>query len=694
MRLFRLGSINIWVRTFCWIVFLAFGLVAQANGQYSPQTGRPDNDLTIRIGVEEVRLDAVVVDSKGRPITDLTADDFEIYQDGKGQKIVSCQYIRYYQPQAEKRDARRGDEETLPPIPAPMLTRKSIGRTLVFLVNDLFMGFDDVYNVRLALKKFVETQMHPGDAVALMRTSTGNAALQTLTSDKRQLLATIDNTQFGNGFFRINPYLPLEASRTVPFKIYMNVVAYCINAMQSIPGRKFLLLMTSRITLPSCPQVTDGFTGPSCYIDTHKYLGQANLVADAAWRAGVVIHTLDIRGLTTEPLTDDDQSILPLSKRTGGLVLQNRNFALDGMKDVDEEMKGYYLLTYVPPANTFERGGKNTFRDIKIKVRRALSEVHTRAGFWGTEQPPLEDYGPKFKTPLMQAMFSPFQHKDLKVNLATGFVDDLRKGYTVRAWLHLDGRGLGILDEKDSGQSILLEASAATTDINGFMQDLGSKQLDFRVNNEEIRWIRENGFKFALSLPTKKSGAYYVRVATRDQVSGAMGSAYQFLEIPDLKKKILALSSIFIINSEEDISTILPAAKKEPRDPSGSSAGLIKRSQAHRSYLPGQSFEYMAVIYNAKYKKKAAPLLESQVVLYRDGEELRRSEAEAIDLNGISDFDRIPIRRKLTLENTLQPGDYVLQLLVRDKQAKEKESRAAQALQFEIPASTKSGSGR
>lgn len=677
MRLIHTCSIGIWFQALSWIGFLCFGPVADVNGQHSPQAAPADKDLTIRIGVEEVRLDAVVVDSKGRAITDLTADDFEIYQDGKRQPIVSCQYIRYYQPQAEKRDVRPGDEETLPPIPAPMLTRESIGRTLVFLVDDLFMDFADVSNARMALKTFVETQMHPGDAVAIMRTSTGNAALQTLGSDKRQLLATIENTAFGNGFFRINPFLPPESSVTVPFKIHMNAVAYCINAMQDLPGRKFLLLVTSRITLPSTS---------SGSVDTRKYMLQAHKVADAAWHAGVVIHTLDIRGLTTYPLPSDDQSLLPLSKRTGGLLLMNRNFAFDGLKDVDEEMKGYYLLTYIPPAKSFQKQGEYTFQDVKIKVNRALSEVHTRAGFWGTKQPPLEDYGPKHQTPLMKAMFSPFQHQDLKVHLATGFVDNPPKGYMIRAWLHLDGRALGIIEGKDGGLSVSLEASAATTDINGFMQDLGTRQLGFSVNRDEIRWIRDHGFRFVLSIPTKKPGAYYLRVATRDLSTDAMGSGYQFMEIPDLKKKKLALSSIFVINSEEDASWILPAKKTEPLNPSGSSADVVRRSQALRSYLPGESFEYIAVIYNAKRKKKKAPVLETRVVLYQNGQELRRSEAEAVDLGEIRDFDRIPIRRKLKLDNTLQPGDYVLQLLVKDKQAKEKESLAAQALQFEISA--------
>jgi VWFA-related protein len=666
-----------------WIGFFSFFLAANLNGQSSSQIIKTTDDFRIRVGVEEVRLDAVVVDMKGHPITDLTADDFEIWQDGQLQKISFSQYIRYYPPQPEKRDSGLKDNRSIPPIPSPMLNRDSIRRMLVFLVNDLFMSFDDVANLRMSLKKFVETQMQPGDAVAIMRTSTGNAAMQTLSSDKRQLLATIDNTRFGNGFFRINPFLPTEEKEKASFKIHMNAIGYCINAMQDLPGRKFLLLMTSRTTLPSCPIVTDVPSGQSCYIETSKYQMQANRLADAAWRAGVVIHTLDIRGLTTDPLPDDDQRLLPLSKRTGGLLLMNRNFFVDGIKDVDEEMQGYYLLCYIPPANTFQGRGKSAFHDIQIKVKRAFSEVHGRAGFGGTDEP-LDALTIQHKTPLMAAMFSPFQHKDLQINLASGYAGDMRKGYMLQAWLHLDGRALGVMDQKDGGRSIKLEASAAITDINGLMKNLGNRQLAFRVNSEEIQWIRDHGFKFALSLPIKKPGGYYVRVAARDLATGAMGSAYQFIEIPDLKKKNLALSSIFILNNEEDASWLLPATKREPPAPAGSPTDVVGKSQALRSYLPGESFEYMTVIYNAKDKKMIPPDLEFQVVLYRNGEELQRSAIESIDLNGVTDFKRIPIRKKFKLENTLQPGDYVLQLLIKDKQAEKKESQAAQALQFEI----------
>jgi hypothetical protein len=76
--------------------------------------------------------------------------------------------------------------------------------------------------------------------------------------------------------------------------------------------------------------------------------------------------------------------------------------------------------------------------------------------------------------------------------------------------------------------------------------------------------------------------------------------------------------------------------------------------------------------------------LEVHFVLYRDGEALYTSPEAAVDLSGVSDFQRIPIRKRLQLENTLQPGDYILQLVVTDKQANKKNNGATQVLQFEI----------
>ena len=92
----------------------------------------------------------------------------------------------------------------------------------------------------------------------------------------------------------------------------------------------------------------------------------------------------------------------------------------------------------------------------------------------------------------------------------------------------------------------------------------------------------------------------------------------------------------------------------------------------------------MTVIYNAKTKKENPPDLQSQIILYRNGVELSKSRAEAVELNGVRDFKRIPIRRKFQLEDSMQAGDYVLQFLVKDNKAKEKQSLAARTLSLRI----------
>ena len=81
---------------------LLFLCISFSAGQDVPATpeeaGASDSDsvepFKIKVSVTEVSLDVVVLDKKsGNPIADLTAADFEVYQDDKRQKIKSSVYI-------------------------------------------------------------------------------------------------------------------------------------------------------------------------------------------------------------------------------------------------------------------------------------------------------------------------------------------------------------------------------------------------------------------------------------------------------------------------------------------------------------------------------------------------------------------------------------------------------------------------
>ncbi|MBN1568841.1 MAG: VWA domain-containing protein [Acidobacteria bacterium] len=684
------------------------------------QSTSTEEDFKIRIGVEEVRIDAVVVDGKGRQITDLMADDFEIYQDGQPQKVTSSTYIVERQTSPDKKTVRAQEPEKPPQIPARALTKGVVRRTIVFLVDDLSMSFQDLHNARMSLQKFVETQMYPGDLVAIMQTGKGNAGLQAFSSDKRELLARI-------GSIRWSMNLQSGGIQQIAS------LAYGIKALRDVPGRKFLFLLSAQIMLPEKEDSDALF----------------NRLADEALRAGVVIHTLDILGgINSQTITglDKDKAVKertldaetrphrysisptaednmprspgeiaqleneakldqifgprqsevrrlqaqermvnresPLSQKTGGIFLTGNNFFIDGIGIAEEEMKGYYLLSYVPAANTFTSGSSSAaYHKVTIKVKRPGSVVHTRDGFYGNPGASME--AAKDRNPLEDALFSPFRYSDLKLSLASGYINDPQKGYLLRAWLHLDGQRLGFVNEKDGGHSISLEAVAATSDIHSIIQDSGSTRIGFRVNSKDIQWIRENGIRFSLSLPAQKAGAYYVRVAVKDQSSGAIGSAYQFIEIPDLKRDGLSLSSIFILNRDDDAAWIQSGAAEEPRGQPNRSRQIARRSQALRSYMPGEGFEYLTIVYGAETKSGLPPDLEYQFALYGNGKEILKSKPEAVDIRGAKDPARILIRKRLKLKNGMQPGDYVLQLRVMDKRSHER-NLATQTLDFEI----------
>src|SRR5574340_771397 len=58
-------------------------------------------DLVLRISVALVQVDAVVTDARGRLVTALKAEDFEILQDGKPQKITHFNFVELPRPAAE-----------------------------------------------------------------------------------------------------------------------------------------------------------------------------------------------------------------------------------------------------------------------------------------------------------------------------------------------------------------------------------------------------------------------------------------------------------------------------------------------------------------------------------------------------------------------------------------------------------------
>src|SRR5262249_34216495 len=154
----------------------------------------------IRINVNLVQVDAVVTDSQDRPVTNLKASDFEMLQDGKRQNITNFSYVTT-RPVPASATPAPGVPKIQPKALGPPPKKIKIGdvrRTVALVVDDLGLSFESIARIRQSLEKFVDTEMEPGDLVAIIRTGSGMGALQQFTSDKRLLYAAIDRVKYNS----------------------------------------------------------------------------------------------------------------------------------------------------------------------------------------------------------------------------------------------------------------------------------------------------------------------------------------------------------------------------------------------------------------------------------------------------------------------------------------------------------------
>src|SRR6185503_12459200 len=143
---------------------------AQTASTDKQSTPQKDKDEVVRISVTLVQIDAVVTDDKGRQVTDLKAEDFEVYEDGRRQHITNFNYIagpRASAPQPAPADIAN---KNAPPVPPVNLRPEQVRRTIALVVDDLGLSFESTAHLRDSLKKFVNEQMQPGDLVAIIRT--------------------------------------------------------------------------------------------------------------------------------------------------------------------------------------------------------------------------------------------------------------------------------------------------------------------------------------------------------------------------------------------------------------------------------------------------------------------------------------------------------------------------------------------
>jgi len=175
--------------------------------------------------------------------------------------------------------------------------------------------------------------------------------------------------------------------------------------------------------------------------------------------------------------------------------------------------------------------------------------------------------------------------------------------------------------------------------------------------------VLRRGLVYSTPVPMKKAGPHHVRVVIRDANTQKLGSAMQYVDVPDLKSGRLALSGL--------VMTAVPSKAGE------NSREDIDGTPAVRIFKSGSGIAYAYEILNASAQ------LETQMRLYRDGQPVYAVPASRLNMDGQQNANRFAVGGRMELTR-MPPGHYVLQIVVSDSLRKDKNRIAAQSMDFEV----------
>jgi VWFA-related protein len=608
--------------------------------------------------------------------------------------------------------------------PPPLRLRpEDVRRTIALVVDDLGLSFQTINSTRRALKKFVDEQMRPGDMVAIIRTSGGVGALQQFTSDRRQLYAAVEAVKwFGTGRSGPTPFEPLDTptpgskgaeadakkagqsgfSEELSTVGTLGAISHVVRGLRDLPGRKTVVVISDGIR-------TNDDADPARDTRTGRALRR---LIDQAARASVVIHTMNASGIQWFSASAADSlatgnglgardagqmgelitgraavtaarqaGLSLLAEKTGGTAVNYNNDLSGGIRRLMDEAGGYYLIGYQPDVSTFNaQSGRCPFHRLSLKVTRPGSyRVRMRDGFFGV--PDAEASAPS-GTPrdqLVGALLSPFGASGVRVQLTSLFANEAKAGSFTRSILYIDANDLTFREEADGWRTATFDVVTVTFDEGGNVVDELSRTDALRVRDEAYRQLLKHGFVYNAVLPVKRPGAYQLRAVLRDHESGRVGSAGQFVEIPDLKTGRLALSGL-VVKASAAGRPAVEQGREGAQPQTDPQAG-----EAVRHFQTGMVMRYGFVIYNARLDKETrAPRLQVQARLFRDGRPVFTGKVQPFALNNPPDLSRLAAGGAITLGADMPPGEYILQLTVYDLLADEKHRAASQWIDFEI----------
>jgi VWFA-related protein len=382
------------------------------------QVPTPDQPV-FRTGINFVRVDVIVTDRKGEPVTDLKLEDFQIEEDGKPQKPETFRLVKIdaeTQLAYTSRTIRtRNDEETA--------AANENSRIFMFFLDDYHVMRDSSMSMKKPVVEFIANQLSPNDLVGVMHPLTPvDAAV--VTRNHQGVINAVE--RFEGRKYHYEPVNAIEQGyvyKLTPDAIEMIRRQVTLTAMRGIctklgslrEGRKSLVLVSEGFNSMLPPQMRSNLPGAAAGVgditrdpfagdnnpleERAKFSADLDLnremrdVWDACNRNNTSIYSVDPRGLavggfditanismkTSQSFLNASQDTLRmLSENTDGRAIVNRNDLAAGMKQIVRDSSAYYLVGY--SSSQAPTDGK--FHEIRVRVKRPGAQIRARRGYW------------------------------------------------------------------------------------------------------------------------------------------------------------------------------------------------------------------------------------------------------------------------------------------------------------------------
>jgi VWFA-related protein len=557
-----------------WILLLLV-LVAPSQGQEGK--AERDSASTIRVTVNLVSVNVAVTDKKGKPINDLTQNDFLIMEDKVPQKITvfKVQAPAGMETTTTGRESSPGSREALLPL----------SRKVVLFVDDYHISSQNLVRLRGAGAKFIRSNVGPEDLIAL-NTASGRNSTE-LVKDREFVIQNLMNLQpilrgaqsdldcpplSDYQAVDINQHQILSATdireTDDSYKLAIDQAIRCMHlskedvqtALNQINMaarmRAYGITDLSRRTLEALGTsirklgTIEGqkiFVFLSDGLLTRDLSRQLQGTIDNAIRSNTIIYAISSAGLMAmspvgsaanpvSPLVFGSYSSLQtwerqakeeapadLASGTGGFLLHDNNDLAGLMKSALNRAQVSYLIGYY--STNVSQDGK--FRKIAVKVNRPHAIVTARKGYFapgGDETVRAKQYDD-----IREAMQRPEDFKDIPVSSSCTVTHPDPSHPLVAILTHIDVTKIPFVNLQNHYRNTLTIMTEIYDSADNFLEGKRT-QISFNLAEANYKIILAKGYVFQGSFELLP-GNYWVRTVVREDNHKTLGGEIKRINI-------------------------------------------------------------------------------------------------------------------------------------------------------------------